>query len=430
MRHCPCSSGYYYTFVLSKLTVNAVVFLFLTVFTVAVAAVFKNPLLVYTAIFLATSNLVLFLWAQVSVRGMHIKRIHGKLAVATRPTEITLELVNAHRNARYGTLGFDLHSDLTPGSDYTPVAFLEARRGEAVRESYSVTPARRGEFRLGPFYLYGGDPFGFYKCWRKVDEYSPMLVLPNPVNFRFTRPGSTSLLAQDEMETIPLSGESTEFLGVREYREGEPLKRVHWRTTARIGKLISRQYEQNVAAAISTLLLADDRMLTGSGGDTPLEYSISMIASLGQATLNERFHFHYLALMGKEHDALSGTGRRFYQELAIRLARMRQHGPVNWERHGRTLLTYLPATSSLVVFASELNEESRQRMRQFAAHYRSLALVTFNLRSFERAKPGEHPGPRLSFGESYLQFEVQYGDNLSRVLESVLAKPALLRSRR
>jgi uncharacterized protein (DUF58 family) len=416
--------------VLSKLTVNAVVFLFLTAFTVVVAAVFKNPLLVYTAIFLATSNLILFLWAQASVRGMKITRIHGKLAVATRPTEVTLELVNERRNARYGTLGFDLHPDLTPGSDYTPVAFLEARSGEAVRETYAVTPARRGEFRLGPFYLYGGDPFGFYKCWRKVEQYSPLIVLPNPVSFHFTRPGSTSLLAQDEMETIPISGESTEFLGVREYREGEPLKRVHWRTTARIGKLISRQYELNVAASISSLLLVDDRMLIGNGGDTPLEYSISMIASLGQATLTERFHYHYLALMGQEHDALAGTGRRFYQELAVRLAKLHAHGAVDWEKHGKALSTYLPATSSLIVFATEINETARQRLRWFAAHFRSLALVTFNLRSFERAKPSDHPGPKLSFGESYLQFEVQYGDNLSRVLDSILAKPALLRSRR
>jgi uncharacterized protein (DUF58 family) len=424
------STGYYYFPVLSKLTVNSVVFLFLTAFTVAVAVVFRNPLLVYTAIFLATSNVVLYVWAQASVRGMRIRRIHSNLAVATRPAEMTLELTNNRRSARYGTLGFDLHAELTPGQDYTPVAFLQAPPGVPVREHYLLTPARRGEFRLGPFYLYGGDPFGFYKCWCKIEEHTPLLVLPNPVPFHFTRPGSTSQLAQDELETVPLSGESNEFMGVREYAEGESMRRVHWRSTARMGKLISRQYEKNVAASISALLLADDRMLTGSGSETPLEYSITMIASLGQATLSERFHFSYLALMGNEHDTLAGTGRRFYQELAIRLAKLKAHGQVDWTRHGKALLTYMPASSSLIVFIAEINEAARQRLRRFAVHFRNLVVVTFDLHSFERAKPVDHPGPRLSFGESYLQFEVQYGDNLSRVLESVLAKPALLRSRR
>jgi uncharacterized protein (DUF58 family) len=255
-------------------------------------------------------------------------------------------------------------------------------------------------------------------------------VLPNPLNFHFTRPSSASNLAQDEMETIPVSGESTEFLGVREYRAGEPLKRVHWRTTARIGKLISRQYETNVAASISALLLVEDRMRAGLGVDTPLEYSIRMIASLGQATLSERFYFSYLALMGKEHDAMSGTGRKLYQELAVRLAKLKAYGPVDWDGHGRTLLNYLPATSNLIVFTAEVNEAARLRLRQFAVGFRNLVVVTFNVPSFERAKRPERPGPFLSFGESYLQFEVYYGDNLARVLEQILAKPAVLRSRR
>jgi uncharacterized protein (DUF58 family) len=416
--------------VFSKLTLNSAVFLALTVFTVSVAYCFKNPLLVYTAIFLATSNAVLYYWAQVSVRGMRIKRRHPPLAIAARPVTITVELRNERRNARYGTLGFDLHAELTPSEDYTPVAFLVAPGSEPVLESYTVTPPRRGEFKLGPFYLYGGDPFGFYKCWRKVEEYTSILVLPEPVEFHFTRPRSTSLLAQDELETVPVGGESNEFLGVREYADGESLRRVHWPTTARIGKLISRQYELNVAASISALLLVDGRMLTGSGGDTPLEYAITMLASLGQATLSERFHFSYLALLGDKHDKLAGTGRRFYQELAVKLARLNAYGPVDWERHGRTLLTYLPAQSSLIVFAAELGEATRQRLRQLAVRFRSVTVVSFNMKSFERGRPPEHPGPRLSFGESYLQFELQCGGNLSRALEQVLAKPALLRSTR
>ena len=249
---------------MTKLTTHAVVFLALTGFTVTAAIVFQNPPLVYTAVFMATSNVVLYSWAQLSVRGLRVKRIHGTTAVATRPCEIELELFNERTTARYGTLGFDLHANLAPGNDYTPVAFLVAKPGETVRARYTITPPRRGVLKLGPFYLYGGDPFGFYKCWRKLPVLSELTVLPCPVDFHFTRPASTSLLAQDEMETIASPGESTEFLGVREYLEGEPLKRVHWRTSARLGKLISRQFELNVAASISTLLLVDQAMLTGT----------------------------------------------------------------------------------------------------------------------------------------------------------------------
>lgn len=415
---------------LSKFTIHSVVFLGLTAFAVSVAVVFRNPLLVYTAVFMVTTNLLLYLWAQQAVRGMRVRRSHGNLAVATQPTEITLELTNERRTARYGTLGFDLHAELTPGQDYTPVAFLVAPPGQGVQESYSLTPMKRGVFKMGPFYLYGGDPFGFYKCWRRVDESTEIVVLPNPVDFSFTRPGSTSMLAQDELETVPVSGDSTEFLGVREYIPGEPLRRVHWRTTARIGKLISRQYELNVAAAISALVLVDGGMLAGSGSDTPLEYSLRMVASLGRATQTARFHLSSLALIGERFDALAGTGRRFYQELAVRLARLDGQGAVDWERHGRAILTYLPRSSSLLVFTAELGESARERLRQLAVHFRSMSVVTFNQASFERGKRPDVPGPRLSFGESYMIFEVFHGDNLSFVLDQLLAKPAVLRGRR
>jgi uncharacterized protein (DUF58 family) len=413
--------------VFSKLTGLSAVFLFLTAFTVTVAAIFRNPLLVYTAVFLVTSNIVLYIWAQNSVRGLAIKRRHPKLAVAANPLLVTLELTNERNMTRYGILGFDLHDNVTPGNDYTSVAFYAAPRATAVSANYQITPPRRGVFSVGPFYLYGGDPFGFYKCWRRLDERTELIVLPRPVSFRFTRPASVSHLAQDEMETIANPGSSTEFLGVREYRSGDQLRHVHWPSTARLGTLISRQHEQNVAAAISALVLVEDQMQRGTPADNPLEYSLTMVASLAHATLSERFMLHYLALTGDKHDTLSGHGRSYYQELAIRLAHLKGGGTVDWEKQGKVILNYLPRGSSLLVFTANLNDTTLQRLRQMAVHFRSLAVITFNRTSFERASLSAGRTPRLAFGEGFLMYEVSYGDNLARALEQALAKSALLR---
>jgi uncharacterized protein (DUF58 family) len=413
--------------VLSKFTINSVVFLLLTGFTVTVALIFKNPLLVYTAVFLVTTNIFLYIWAQYSVRGINVRRLHPNLVMATHPVNVEIELTNIRRGARYGILGFDLHTDLTLSKDYTPVAFHVAPANQPVFASYEITPERRGEFSLGPFYLYGGDPFGFYKCWRKVNVITELLVLPRTVDFSFTRPTSTSMLKQDELETIPAPGDSTEFFGVREYIEGESLRRVHWRTSARLGKLISRQYELNVASSISALVVADEYMNRGHGAHTPLEYSLVMIASVAQVTCAERFHFSYLALTGKTYDTLSGTGRRYFQELALHLAKLKDYGDPDWDLQSKIILNYLPKDSNLLVFIADMNETVRERLRNLALHFRNLTVITFNRESFTRTRRQSTPGPRLSFGESYLIFEVAYGDDLARVLEQVLAKPALVR---
>lgn len=398
----------------------------LTAFSVAVATIFQNPLLVYTAVFLVVTNLILFIWAQLSVAGISVKRRHPRLAVATRPMKVIIELTNKRHSPRYGTMGFDLHGELAAGHEYTPVAFLNAPPGQTVVSSYSVVPARRGVFRIGPFYLYGGDPFGFFKCWCQREEYSELMVLPNPISFRFVRPPSASMLKQDDMETVPVSGESTEFLGVREYVEGEPLKRVHWRSSARLGKLISKQYELNVAAAVSALVLVDKAMLTGGNVDNPLEYSLSMVASLGHATLSERFHLSYLALVGGQHDTVSGTGRNFYEELAIRLARLRGHGPVDRENHSRIILNYLPAGSSIIVFTASLDQATKEWLSHMSVRFRSLTAVTFNQESFKHHHPPARSGPRLSAETGYIVIEVHYGDDLAQILNQVCGNPQLL----
>jgi uncharacterized protein (DUF58 family) len=404
----------------SKLTLNAVVFLILTVFTVSVAIYFNNPLLVFTAIFLVTTNVVLFVWAHSAVRHLAITRIPPKLAVAGQRIEVGIELVNAHRSTRYGLLGFDLHGGLTPGQEYSPVAFLVAQQGVPVFSRYALVPARRGIYSLGPLYMYGGDPFGFYKCWHKIETTTELTVLPRPLAYRALQMESISQVTREELATIPVPGTSTEFLGVRDYVAGEPLRHVHWRTSARMGRLISRQYERNVAASVSALLLCDEGMLVGTTIESPLEYSITMIASMANATASQQFHFSYLSIQGDKHDRLSGIGPRFYQELAVRLARLKAGGQVRWDTAPRLIANLLPSDSSLIVFTSSLGAESATVLSRLAVHFRQMVVVTFNRESFERGKQNTTSG-RISLGNGYRIVEIGFQDDLKRALGTIFA---------
>jgi uncharacterized protein (DUF58 family) len=242
------------------------------------------------------------------------------------------------------------------------------------------------------------------------------------VTFRLPRQRSASLLAQDELETVAVAGESTEFMGVREYRPGEPLKRLHWPTSARLGRLISRQYELNVSAAISVLLILSPGMQRGTFSDNAREYALRMIAGLGRGTITENYHFSYLAADGQSIDTQAGTGYSFYQTLAIHLARLGNGGTPDWDRVNRYCAHFLPQRSTVLVFIAELNDEARMWLRQFAAHYASLTVVCFNRQSFERGKRPDPAGPSIKAGEGYVIYEVGYKDELSRVLALALAQ--------
>jgi uncharacterized protein (DUF58 family) len=404
----------------SKFTLSSVVFLILTVFTVGVATVFSHPLLVYTAVFMVTSNIALFIWAHTAVRTLDIVRNIPKFAVATQPLDISVKLRNTGHQTRFGLMGFDLHSRLTPGQDYSPLAFLEAAPEEDVEAVYRITPPRRGQYRIGPFYLYGGDPFGFYKSWNKFERYTDVLVLPCPVGYKLGRPRSLSRIAREELDTLPTVGQSMEFLGVREYSPGEPPKHIHWRSSARLGKLISRQYEKNVTASISILLLADDALTVGTPIDNPLEYSITLIASMAYATIREPYRFHYLALLGERHEHHEGGGPRFYQELAIRLAKLGGVGRIDWQRARRQIVNHLPRHSSLVVFVAELTSSTREELNRLSEHFRQITVVTFDRASFERAQPGSQLAPPPT--GSYRVVTVGFQDDLRTALGRIFAR--------
>ena len=103
----------------------------------------------------------------------------------------------------------------------------------------TVGPVARGPILAQDWVLESSDPFGFFRFRRKGADGEVGLVLP-----RFTsltaRPQARELEASI---AAPRAGSGNELFGVREYRAGDPLRRIHWRSSARLGELVVREYE-------------------------------------------------------------------------------------------------------------------------------------------------------------------------------------------
>jgi uncharacterized protein (DUF58 family) len=123
----------------------------------------------------------------------------------------------------------------------TPVPPLPAR-GQVDLET-SVVAYRRGPLVLAGGWLARPDPFGLFRALRRVPLPQTVLVLPRRyVLPPLTLPGA----AQYQRGGVALAagvGESEEFVALREYRRGDSLRRVHWRTSARLGQPIVKEYQ-------------------------------------------------------------------------------------------------------------------------------------------------------------------------------------------
>jgi hypothetical protein len=105
------------------------------------------------------------------------------------------------------------------------------------------TPTRRGVLRFEAVTLARPDPFGLVKACRDVPLAQSVCVLPRRYRVPpLALPGSRRF-QQGGVALATSVGDSEEFVCLREYRPGDPLKRVHWRSFARLGEPVVKEYQ-------------------------------------------------------------------------------------------------------------------------------------------------------------------------------------------
>ncbi len=161
-------------------------------------------------------------------------RIELKLSVADGrargPARIT---------SGFGAGGLEAGTGLVPASGWS-----------AVRD---LGPIRRGPLAAEGTVLESGDPLGLFRSRRPVPQEDLAVAFPI-----FASLADNRLVREVESQlTVVRSGHGTDLYGVREYRSGDPLRRIHWRTSARRGELVVREFEPPGQRILALLLDRD-----------------------------------------------------------------------------------------------------------------------------------------------------------------------------
>lgn len=149
--------------------------------------------------------------------------------------------------------------------------------GERIEATYRVPTARRGLHELGPLLAIVSDPLGLARRAWEVVDVTDIIVRPrvHPV-LAPRRAGGGDQDPRAEGARVPAFEPAGEFLALRDYEPGDDPRRVHWRSSARLGELVVRQDE--AAAPGRVVLLLDTRM--SAHDDASFEIAVEAIASL------------------------------------------------------------------------------------------------------------------------------------------------------
>jgi uncharacterized protein (DUF58 family) len=165
------------------------------------------------------------------------------------PASMTLTVRNAGRLRSANLLAED-----RCGSRAVPVPLLRLRPGRDTEVRYDVPTDRRGVVAVGPLRVTRRDPLGLVALARPYGETAPVWVHPR-IHPMSAVPTGAGRSLDGRVDGVPHG--SITFDSLREYVVGDDLRRVHWRTSARVGELMVRE---NVDTSLPRLIvLLDNR---------------------------------------------------------------------------------------------------------------------------------------------------------------------------
>ncbi|WP_245863330.1 DUF58 domain-containing protein [Candidatus Viridilinea mediisalina] len=195
------------------------------------------------------------LWAWLNLRGLQIRR--ELLSPRATVGEYARERISIANRWFIPKLWVELRDESElPQHGAGFVASLSGR--EHGRWLARTLCTRRGRFRLGPATLVSGDPFGIVSFGRRVASSNEILVYPRSELLpSFHLPGAE--LAGGQATRARSFHSSPNVAGIREYAPGDSMSHIHWRSTARIGRLMVKEFELDPSADIYLVLDMQER---------------------------------------------------------------------------------------------------------------------------------------------------------------------------
>lgn len=328
----------------------------------------------------------------------------GKVTASRSPGSLTAEIgdeINVEvgiRNAGWLPVPWVLLEDMLPRqalSQRPPRLRVKGKRlqirmlpgGQEVTLAYQIRCAMRGYYQIGPLVMESGDLFGLHRRYRVDAEPHFLLVYPKAIPLQGYDLASRRPIGDIRL-THRLYEDPTRIAGVRPYEIGDPLSRVHWRTTARTGLLHSKVYEPSSLAGATLVLDFHEESYPRRGEPQRSELAITAAASLANAVYMlgqqvglvsngrdaaDRIHFE-----GWEHAFRTRQAARQRSAMADRSDRLQpliietRRGVQQFQRI-RELLARLELTDGLT--APELIIESASRLPRDATVVALLAAV-------------------------------------------------------
>lgn len=277
------------------------------------------------------------------------------------------------------------------GIEQATVPPLSAR-GRA-RIKVRLTPLRRGVLSFRETSIARPDPLGIYLGSVSISDPGSLLVLPRrhalpPLDLPGTRRYQRGGLA-----LASRVGDAEEFVGLREYRPGDALKRIHWRSFAKAGSPIVKEYQDEFFVRHALVL----DTFAGEGDDETFEAAVSVAASFACAVRSRDSLLDLMFVAAEAYCFTAGRGLANTDAMLRMLAGVRPCRDQPFGALSRTVTARAGLLSGGVCILLDWNSERQEFIRRLKALGIPLLVLVIVAPGAKAPDPGPMAGDARNF---------------------------------
>lgn len=262
---------------------------------------------------------------------------------------------------------------------------LAANRSVEIRPR--VKPQRRGSIDFTGITIARADRFGLFRGFKTYAKVDSLLVLPRRYALpELTLPGAR-VYQHGGMTLASSVGDSEEFLGLRDYRPGDPLKSIHWKSFARTGTPVVKEFQDEFFDRHALIL---DTFGEGVS-DEVFEEGVSIAASFA-ADIDTHECLLDLLFMGAEtYCFTAGRGQLHTGNLLEILAHTKRCEDKPFSELTESVMERRPLLSGCILVLLSWDAERRALVSELeAAALPIVSLVVGAAPRSDDARPGVH----------------------------------------
>jgi len=282
----------------------------------------------------------------------------------------------------------EIRDTFPPGDPYyvDSLAVLLKPSHEIELRYENLCSRRRGLYTLGPIHVVVADPLGIFHHEYEYPAFTPLYVYPSVPEVTALDLLEEGTLRHVGQEVVARAGRSEEFRAVREYRPGDAYNLVHWPSTARHGRPMVREFDDEVMTDVSLFLDLHRLSLRGLGDVTSLEYMIKTAAVTVRAAIARAHRVQVFAIGHRPDDHIPlGGGWPHLLTILDRMTLYRASGNHDFAEEVGKRIALLTRGGTVVLIVSATNfhlDRMRPLIEQMIGDRMRVLAVLIDDRSF------------------------------------------------